>query len=64
MSVFETVDVAVKRPRLFSVDYTITYAPRSNVKSTNFHVVKVTAASGLTASTRSGYYTDDSRSLE
>jgi hypothetical protein len=49
MSVFETVDVAVKRPRLFSVDYTIAYAPGSNVKNTNFHVVKVTAASGLPA---------------
>jgi VWFA-related protein len=45
-------------------DYTITYTPAGNVKNTNFHVVKVTAASGLTTSTRSGYYTGDSGPLQ
>lgn len=43
-------------------DYTIAYAPIGNVKNANFHAVKVTTA-GLTASTRSGYYTSDSGTL-
>jgi Ca-activated chloride channel homolog len=45
-------------------DYTIAYAPTGNIKNANFHAVKVTATSGLTASTRSGYYTSDSGTLQ
>jgi Ca-activated chloride channel family protein len=45
-------------------DYTIAYQPAENSKHANFHAVRVTAGAELTASTRSGYYTDDSGALE
>jgi Ca-activated chloride channel homolog len=45
-------------------DYTIAYAPTGNIKNADFHVVKVTVAAGLAASTRSGYYTRGSGVLE
>jgi VWFA-related protein len=42
-------------------DYTLAYAPASNIKDANFHDVRVTPTrAALTASTRSGYYTSDS----
>lgn len=37
-------------------DYTIAYAPTRNTSDSDFHEVKVSAPSGLTASTRRGYY--------
>jgi Ca-activated chloride channel homolog len=37
--------------------YTIAYAPTGNLKDSDFHAVRVTVTSGLTASTRRGYYT-------
>ncbi len=37
--------------------YTFAYAPTGNLKDSDFHAVRVTATSGLTASTRRGYYT-------
>ena len=42
-------------------DYTIAYAPKRNTNHANFHEVKVSAPTGLTASTRRGYYTNDSQ---
>jgi len=45
-------------------DYTVAYAPTGNIKNANFHALKVTVTAGLTASTRSGYYTSDSGILE
>jgi hypothetical protein len=44
--------------------YTIAYVPTGNLKDSDFHAVKVTATSGLTASTRRGYYTNDSQTLK
>jgi Ca-activated chloride channel family protein len=44
--------------------YTIAYAPRGNLKDSDFHAVRVTATSGLMASTRRGYYTNDSQALK
>jgi VWFA-related protein len=38
--------------------YTIAYAPAGNLKESDFHAVRVTVTSGLTASTRRGYYTN------
>jgi len=40
-------------------DYTIAYVPRGHLKDSNFHAVRVTATSGLRASTRRGYFTND-----
>jgi len=37
-------------------DYTLAYAPARNTTDSDFHEVKVSAPSGLTASTRKGYY--------
>jgi Ca-activated chloride channel family protein len=45
-------------------DYTIAYAPVGNAKNVNFHAVKVTATPGLAASTRRGYYINDSKGIE
>ena len=42
-------------------DYTIAYAPKGNLTNSNFHDVRVTATSGLKATTRRGYYTNDSQ---
>jgi len=42
-------------------DYTIAYAPKRNKSDSGFHEVKISTASGLTASTRRGYYTNDSQ---
>jgi Ca-activated chloride channel homolog len=39
--------------------YTIAYVPAGNLKDSDFHAVRVTPTSGLTASTRRGYYTND-----
>lgn len=44
-------------------DYTIAYVPTGNLKDLNFHAVRVTATSGLSASTRRGYYTNDPQAL-
>jgi VWFA-related protein len=43
--------------------YTIAYVPTGNLKDSEFHALRVTATSGLTASTRRGYYTNDSQTL-
>jgi VWFA-related protein len=45
-------------------DYTVAYAPAGNLKDANFHNARVAASAGLTASTRRGYYTTDSKTLE
>jgi VWFA-related protein len=45
-------------------DYTIAYALTGNLKDSDFHAVRVTVTSGLTASTRRGYYTNDSQALK
>lgn len=42
-------------------DYTIAYAPKRNANDSNFHELKVSAPSGLRASTRKGYYTKDAQ---
>jgi VWFA-related protein len=42
-------------------DYTIAYAPKRNTSDANFHEVKVSALPGLTATTRRGYYMNDSQ---
>jgi len=44
--------------------YTIAYVPTGNLKDSDFHAVRVTSTSGLTASTRRGYYTNDSQTLK
>jgi Ca-activated chloride channel family protein len=44
--------------------YTIAYVPTGNLKESDFHAVRVTSTSGLTASTRRGYYTNDSQTLK
>jgi VWFA-related protein len=44
--------------------YTVAYAPIANAQDRNFHTVRVTARAGLTASTRRGYYTNDSHVIE
>jgi hypothetical protein len=44
--------------------YTIAYAPTGNLKKSDFHAVRVTPTSGLTASTRRGYYANDSQALK
>lgn len=41
-------------------DYTVAYAPTGNNKDESYHVLKVTTRTGLTASTRKGYYSGDS----
>lgn len=38
-------------------DYTIAYAPVGNNANSKYHTLRVTTKAGLTASTRSGYYT-------
>jgi Ca-activated chloride channel homolog len=45
-------------------DYTIAYPLTGNLKDSDFHAVRVTVTSGLTASTRRGYYTNDSQALK
>ena len=45
-------------------DYTVAYAPIGNAKGRNFHAVRVAAGAGLTASTRKGYYANDSQIIE
>ena len=42
-------------------DYTIAYAPTGHLKDSDFHAVRVRVTSGLTASTRRGYYANDSQ---
>jgi Ca-activated chloride channel homolog len=37
-------------------DYTIAYAPAGNSKGSNYHTLKVATRAGLTATTRTGYY--------
>jgi Ca-activated chloride channel homolog len=44
--------------------YTIAYVPTGNLKDSDFHAVRVTPTSGLTANTRRGYYTNDSETLK
>lgn len=44
--------------------YTIAYVPRGHLKDSNFHAVRVTATSGLRASTRRGYFTNDPQARE
>ena len=44
-------------------DYAIAYVPTGNLKDLNFHAVRVTATSGLRASTRRGYYANDPQAL-
>ena len=40
-------------------DYTLAYAPSGDQHSARFHTLKVTAGTGNTATTRSGYYVTD-----
>jgi len=44
--------------------YTIVYAPTNDRKDSDFHAVRVTTTSGLTASTRRGYYSNGSQAAE
>jgi VWFA-related protein len=44
--------------------YTIVYAPAGDRKDADFHAVRIATTSGLTASTRKGYYTSGSQALE
>jgi hypothetical protein len=41
--------------------YTIAYVPTGNLKESDFHAVRVTPTSGLTVSTRRGYYSRTDR---
>lgn len=45
-------------------DYTVAYVPIGNANERNFHTVRVTATTGLTASTRRGYYSSESQIIE
>jgi Ca-activated chloride channel homolog len=44
--------------------YIIAYVPTGNLKESDFHAVRVTPKSGLTAITRRGYCTNDSQALK
>jgi VWFA-related protein len=44
-------------------DYTLVYAPAGNNRSSKFHALRVTAGPSNSATTRSGYYTTNSETL-